>query len=440
MLSIEDGNLLTNSDIGTPMGSLMRQYWVPALLSSTLKAGESPVRITLLGEKLIAFRSSENEVGIVSEFCAHRRASLFYGRNEGTSSSDGKCGLRCAYHGWKYDVAGRCIDMPNEPPTSRFKERISLVSYPAQERAGIVWAYLGGGEQPRLPEFEWAMVPPSHRFVSRRVQRSNFMQAMEGGLDSSHVSFLHSDAPLWNPPWTHQSAGIRKHLKAGNPKFFVEPTDYGLLIGARRVTDENKHYWRVTQWIMPWYSIVPRDEGEPIGAHAWVPIDDHNCWVWSINYLPERPLSQEQIDFYRSGGGIHAETISDTGVPVRNRDNEYLIDRALQKSGVSLSGIAGIAMQDAAMQESMGAIVDRREEHLGSTDIGIVTARRRLISEAKGFMNGLPVSGRDPSLHRVRSASAVLPPEASWVEATSQARAALVDLYRDVPVLSKAVE
>lgn len=291
---------------------------------------------------------------------------------------------------------------------------------------------MGNDEVPGLPELEWAMLPDAHKYISRRIQRTNFVQAMEGGLDSSHVSFLHSDAPLWNPPWTHQTSGIRKHLKSGNPKFYVEPTDYGLLIGARRVTDQEKYYWRITQWLMPWYTVVPRDEGEPIGAHAWVPIDDENCWVWSINYLPEQPLRTEQLDFYRNGGGIHAETIPGTLIPVRNQSNDYLIDRALQKSGVSLSGIAGIAMQDAAMQESMGPVADRRQEHLGSTDVGIVTARRRLLAESRALANGNNVvSGRDPATHRVRSASAVLATDASWVEATAGVRLALESLYME---------
>lgn len=430
MRSSTEGELLTNTQRGSLMGSLLRQYWLPGLLSSELRAGESPQRLKLLDEHLIAFRAEDGTAAIVNEFCAHRGASLFYGRNEGMNSSDGTCGLRCAYHGWKYNSNGQCIDMPNEPPTSRFKERIALKSYRCEERGGVLWVYMGEGDAPGLPELEWAMLDGSHRYISRRLQCCNFLQAMEGGLDSSHVSFLHSDAPLWNPSWTHQSTGIRKHLKAGNPKFFVEATDYGLLIGARRITEQEDYYWRITQWIMPWYSVVPRDEGEPIGAHAWVPVDNENCWVWSINYLPESPLREEQIEFYRGGGGIHAEMLPGTSIPLRNRENDYLIDRTLQKSGLSLSGISGIAMQDAAMQESMGPVVDRTEEHLGSTDVGIVTARRRLLAEARALAAGnRNVSGRNPSQHRVRSASAILAKSASWVEATTQARVALEELY-----------
>lgn len=430
MLSSDDARMLTITSGGTPMGNLLRRYWIPALLSTELEIGGQPKRVQIMSEKLIAFRSSETEVGVVDEFCAHRRASLFYGRNETEKFSDGKCGIRCAYHGWKYDSSGSCIDMPNEPPTSKFKDRIKLKSYSAKERGGIIWVYMGEDDPPGLPELEWLMLPSTHKFISRRFQRTNFMQAMEGGLDSSHVSFLHSDAPLWNPPWTHQSTGIRRHLKAGNPKFFVEPTDYGLLIGARRITELDEYYWRITQWIMPWYTMVPRDELEPIGAHAWVPIDDESCWTWSINYIPEEPLSSEQLEFYRNGGGIHAETLGGSLLPIRNQENDYLIDRTLQKAGVSLSGISGIAMQDAAMQESMGPIVDRREEHLGSTDIGVITARRRLLAEAKGLEAGnIEVSARDPLTHRVRSASAILNPDASWIDATSEARLASESLY-----------
>ena len=432
MLTVSDNELLTQVGPGTPMGTLLRRYWIPAMLIEELtEPGSAPVRLKLLGESLVAFRNHDGRIGVLQENCAHRGASLFFGRNEGQNSPDGNVGLRCSYHGWKYDTSGKCVDMPNEPATSRFKNHIQLTSYPAAERGDVVWVYMGpAGDVPALPELEWAMLPEGHRFVSKRLQRSSFAQAMEGGIDSSHVSFLHSDAPLWSPSWTHQVDGIRKHLAKGSPKFFVEPTDYGLLLGARRETADEEYYWRVTQWLMPWYSMVPRDEEEPIGAHAWVPIDDETCWAWSINYVPERPFRKEEVDYYRGGGGIHAEVIPGTYETMRNAENDYLIDRVLQKAGVSFSGIAGIAMQDVAMQESMGAVVDRQQENLGSADAGIIAARNRLLSEARALVDSdATPSGLEPESQRVRSTSTVLPKETSWVDATKEGRRAAEELY-----------
>ena len=434
MLSSTDNDLLTQVGPATAMGQMLRRFWAPALLSEEMpEPGSPPVRLKLMGERLVAFRSHDGNIGVLQEFCAHRRASLFFGRNESEESPDGTVGLRCSYHGWKYDITGKCVDMPNEPTTSRFKEHIQLTSYPAAERGGVVWVYMGPADaEPELPEVEWALLPDSHRFVSKRVQRSSFLQAMEGGIDSSHVSFLHSDAPLWSPWWTHQTDGPRQHLATGAPKFFIEPTDYGLLLGARRETEDEDYYWRITQWLMPWYTMVPRDEKEPIAAHAWVPIDDESCWTWSISYVPERPLHKHEVDYYRGGGHIHAETIPGTFEPLRNADNDYLVDRVLQKAGASFSGIAGIAMQDGAMQESMGPIVDRRQENLGSADAGIIAARKRLLSEVRALADSqISPSGLDPRSHRVRSTTAVLAKDIEWVDATRESRQASHDLYSD---------
>src|SRR5437867_4202726 len=198
MLGPEDNALLTQSGPGTPMGGLMRRYWVPFLLSSELPEPDcSPVRVTLLGERLVAYRDTDGRVGLLDVHCAHRGASLFFGRNE-------ESGLRCVYHGWKYDLEGRCIDMPNEAPESNpstplrtsFKEKIHLKAYPCRERGGMVWTYMGPRElMPGLPELEWAVVPEGQSFASKRLQECNWLQAMEGGIDSSHISFLHGGRP-----------------------------------------------------------------------------------------------------------------------------------------------------------------------------------------------------------------------------------------------------
>lgn len=423
MLDADENNMLTCTGPGTPMGELLRRYWVPALLSEELPDPSSPpVRTKLMGERLVAFRRLDGAVGLIDEYCAHRCVSLFFGRAE-------EDGIRCPYHGWKYDIDGRCIEMPSEPPTSKFKDRIQLRSYPCRERGGVIWAYMGPpGAEPALAQLEWSMVPDDQVFISKRLQNCNFAQAMEGGIDSSHVSILHSDIALWNP--TRQFREIVRVFDDTAPRFFVEPTDYGLLIAARRNTPEGTHYyWRITQWVMPWYTFIPPDGDSPIGAHAWVPIDDEHCWSWSINYHPDRKLAKRELDSWRAGGGIHALAIPGTFAPVQSASNDYLINRDIQRS-LSFSGIKGIAMQDAAMQESMGDVVDRKREHLGRSDLAIVTARRRLLGAALALSQGSNIApGTDPLTQRVRSASKLVPVEAPWVEATQDARAAKKEFY-----------
>lgn len=426
MLKAEDNALLTQTGPGTRMGELLRRYWIPVALSEELPyPGCPPVRVKILGESLIALRTADGRYGLLQEQCAHRRASLYFGRNEGRNSRDGQCGIRCAYHAWKYDIDGQCIDMPSEPAHSKFKQHIRLTAYPATLRGDVVWAYMGpAGTEPELPELEWAMVPEDQRFVSKRCQFSNYMQAMEGGIDSSHVSFLHSDLHLWNPSWNDDRdvAMIDNVYTDTAPRFFIEQTDYGMLIGARREMDDDHYYWRVTQWLMPWYTIIPRDGDGPIGGHAWVPIDDQTCWAWSINYHPDRPFKKRETDFYRAGGGIHAKVAEPNSYfPMQTAENDYLINRTLQRT-VSFSGIEGIAMQDVAMQESMGPIVDRTKERLVPADSGIIKARQKLRKAAIALRDeGVTPPGVDPAHHRVRSAAVVLPQAESFLDSCRDA-------------------
>jgi phenylpropionate dioxygenase-like ring-hydroxylating dioxygenase large terminal subunit len=361
--------------------------------------------VQLLGEKLIAFRDSEGRIGLLDEFCSHRTASLFFGRNE-------ECGLRCAYHGWKYDVNGACVDMPSEPPESNFKKKIQQKAYPTHQRGGVIWTYMGDPDRkPAPPELEWATLPPGQVFVSKRIQETNFMQAMEGGIDSSHVSFAHrfdiADDPM------HAGTPGLAYLKADTrPKFEVIESDGGLLIGARRNVEDNdvQYYWRITQWIMPWYTIIPPfGTHNPLGAHAWVPIDDETCWAWSINYHPTRDFTEGELASMRRGEGIHAEYIPGTYKTLANAGNDYLIDRDAQRAKKTFSGVKGVAAQDFSLQESMGPIVDRTKERLGTSDAAIILARRRLLAAAEDAAEGKPVPGDQPAHHQVRSASVLLP-------------------------------
>jgi phenylpropionate dioxygenase-like ring-hydroxylating dioxygenase large terminal subunit len=397
VISAEENERLTRTGPGTPMGGLFRRYWLPALLAREIAEPDcAPVRVQLLGEKLIAFRDSEGRIGLIDEFCAHRGVSLWFGRNE-------QCGLRCAYHGWKYDVAGQCVDLPSEGANGPLGKRIKLKSYPCLELGDAVWTYMGPPElKPEPPGLEWAHVPAERRYVSKRLQECNYLQAMEGGIDSSHVSFLHSGA-LKRDPLFVGSKGNEYNLADTMPEFEVEDFPGGLLIAARRNAGDGRHYWRITPWIMPTHTIIPPRAGHPLGAHAWVPIDDRHCWAWSINYHPRRALGASELQAMRDGKGIHVKYVPGTFVPLQNRSNDYLIDRAAQRSGEAFSGVEGIAMQDASLQESMGPIQDRTREHLAPTDRGIVMARRKLLEAAEASRQGRPVPALRAQEQRVRS-------------------------------------
>ena len=411
----EQNALLTRTGAGTPMGELFRRYWLPALLASELPEADcAPVRVQLLSERLIAFRDTHGRLGLLDEFCAHRGVSLWFGRNE-------EGGLRCAYHGWKYDVSGQCVEIPSEPDNPTLCSRMKLKSYPLLERGGVLWAYLGPRElQPAPPEHEWAMVPAGHRFVSKRLQDCNFLQAMEGGIDSSHVSFLHRHTISADPLFTG-AKGNEYNLKDLRPQFEVVESAGGLYIGARRNTEDGRHYWRITQWVMPSFTLIPPRADHPIGGHCWVPADDERCWVWSTNHHAARPLSASEREAMESGHGIHVPLIPGTFRPVANKDNDYLMDRRGQKDGRSFSGVAGFAMQDASVQESMGPIQDRSCENLVPTDQGIILARRRLAEAAAALARGVPPPGIAPEHQRVRSVSIILPAGAAFSEAAADA-------------------
>jgi nitrite reductase/ring-hydroxylating ferredoxin subunit len=411
----EQNELLTRTGPGTPMGALFRRYWLPALLASELPAPDSaPMRVKLLSERLIAWRDSEGRLGLMDEFCAHRGVSLWFGRNE-------QGGLRCAYHGWKYDVSGQCVEIPSEPDNPGLCQRMKLKSYPLVERGGVLWTYMGPkAQQPPLPEHEWATVPETHRYVSKRWQECNYLQAMEGGIDSSHVSFLHRHTMSVDPLFKDAKAN-EYNLKDLRPHFEVVESSGGLYIGARRNAGDGRCYWRITQWVMPSFTLIPPRADHPIGGHSWVPIDDQNCWAWSTNHHAARPLKRKEREALQAGKGIHVPLIPGTFRPVANKDNDYLMDRQAQKEGRSFSGVEGFAMQDASVQESMGPIQDRTRENLVPTDQGIIMARRRLLSAAKDLEKGLDPPGIHPRHQRVRSVSIILPQGVAFSEAAEQA-------------------
>jgi phthalate 4,5-dioxygenase oxygenase subunit len=411
MLRQDINELLTRTGPGTPMGDLFRQYWIPALLAEELpEDGCPPVRVKLLSERMIAIRDSDGRYGLIDEFCAHRGASLWFGNNE-------TGGLRCAYHGWKYDVTGQCVEVPSEPENSSFCSKVKLTGYPLVKIGDVLWTYMGEpATQPPLPEFEWVHVPADQAYTSKRWQECNWLQALEGGIDSSHVSWLHS-AGLRNDPLFKGSKGNDYNMGDMKPYFEVVESDGGLFVGVRRNAEEGHYYWRITPWVMPSFTMVPPRGDHPVHGHFWIPIDDENCWVFTFDYQPVRALTEDELAAMKAGMGVHNEYVPGTYRPLQNKDNDYLMDRAAQRRGETFSGIKGIAMQDASLQESMGPIVDRSKERLVSADSGIIKARRKLVQAALALRDdGEIPPGVDPAHQRVRSVAVVLPKDESFLE------------------------
>jgi phthalate 4,5-dioxygenase len=416
MLRQEQNEIVSHTGGGTPMGDLFRCYWLPALLAEELPANDCPpVRVKLLSERLVAFRDSLGRYGLIDEFCPHRGVSLWFGRNE-------ECGLRCPYHGWKFDFTGQCIEVPSEPEENGFAKKIKLKSYPLVERGGILWAYMGPPDHaPALPEWEFAMVPSAQRFISKRLQECNWLQAMEGGIDSSHVSWLHRDN-INKDPLFQGARGNQYNMADMKPMFEVVESPGGLYIGARRNAENGHYYWRITQWVMPSFTMIPPRGGHTIHGHFWIPIDDEHCWAWSYDFHPTRAITAAEREAMKAGKGIHVLNAPGTYRPVANKDNDYLINRDAQRRGDTYSGVEGIAMQDASLQESMGPIVDRTKENLVSTDNGIIMARHRLIRAAKALAEAnVAPPGVELAHQRVRSAAIILPPDQPFKDAAREA-------------------
>ena len=418
MLSREENELLTQTDVGSPAGKYFRRFWLPALLLSEVPTPDCPpVRIRLLGEDLIAFRDTNGQVGLLEEACPHRRASLFWGRNE-------ECGLRCVYHGWKFDVSGICVDIPNEPQEYRLESKVRTVAYPTRVYGGLVWVYMGPPElQPELPKLEWARVPESHRYISKRLQETNYLQAIEGGIDSSHSNFLHASLDAFRLTDSYvekvkNSDNLRAkyHLLDKAPWFTVKKTDYGLVIAVRRKAEEDRYYWRLTQFLVPSHTIIPYQSGHSIHGHCWVPRDDQTCWVWTMSWNPNAPLSENDWGMIRDETFVHARVDPVTFKSVRNKENNYKVDREQQRTS-TMTGIHGFASQDQAIQESMSPIVDRTRERLGTSDTAIIAMRRLLLQEIRELAQAHePFAAQHANVYWVRSASLLLKRDVEFEE------------------------
>jgi phthalate 4,5-dioxygenase oxygenase subunit len=411
----EENDLLCRVEGDAPMGQIMRRHWIAACLSEEAAEPDgTPLRVRLLGENLVVFRDSKGRLGVLDEYCAHRRASLVFARNE-------ECGLRCLYHGWKFDIDGNVVDMASEPPGTKVPERVKQKAYPAREAGGFVWTYLGPRDE--MPEFEPpAFAPtPNVRVSATKVRvKCNWAQIMEGQIDSAHSSSLHSSdmvpaqvdgAKATDVNWLRPSTD-----KA--PRFQIERTSYGFRYAALRrpIKNEATHeYVRITVYLAPFTALIPPNNVHNV-ATLLTPEDDTTTMFYFIAWNgDDKPGidAESWRKFNVLQWGVDVDANFDG---VRNADNRYKQDRALMGNG-NFTGIAGIPNQDIAMWEGMGPITDRSQEKLGASDVAVAAFRRLMVEAARTMRDtGRAIGRGEPHIPHINISSfeGVVPKTTNW--------------------------
>jgi phthalate 4,5-dioxygenase len=415
VLKTEDNEILTRVGPGTPMGNLLRRYWTPACLTAEIPApGSPPARVRLLGENLVAFRDTRGRIGLLQENCPHRGASLYFGRNEDAA-------LRCVYHGWAFDVDGKCTDMPSEP--APFCDKVRMKAYPVHESGGIVWTYMGPPDtMTPFRDFGTDELDPADSIAQKQHSTCNWVQAMEGNIDTAHISHLHqwdgidnipddgSDKPGY--PSNAMSWKFWRHDRA--PRLEVEDTWYGYKYAGIRTTPNGNTHVRVTAYALP-YSTMVASIPFSTGHGMFVPIDDNNCWrYFSAPKAWRNP---------RNLGGTNLFALAPYKTPINNRsdgilarqytmENDYQVNRD-PGTGI-FSGVDDFVSQDLMVTESMGTIYDRSQEQLGSTDRAITRMRHILLSAAKGLAEGKEPPALDGDFAHIRGAEKILEAGEDW--------------------------
>jgi phthalate 4,5-dioxygenase oxygenase subunit len=423
----EENDWLTKVGPGTLMGNLFRQYWIPVTPAADLgEPGGRPIRVKLLGEDLVLFRARSGEIGIIGAFCPHRLAPLFYGRVEDD-------GLRCPYHGWKFAPDGKCMEMPNIPAEQQFIEEIHQPGYPCVERGGIIWAYMSPAKQlPELPDLEFLRVADNDRNYRLFYQECNYLQVLEGGIDPTHVMWLHSPYDLADEELTAKQQPAQ-HLVANRSgartplDIEIANTAGGFTYGAKRPAGNGRSLWRVNQFILPFYTMPPG--GDQKQARAYIPVDDESCVKWQIKWYPSQNIKESSKETLRAPFAEEAYDPPTNSMPFGHirtkarRSNDYLMNWEIHKA--KRFGIAGVNLQDVCVTENEGPtpILDRTKENLCAGDLSVIKARRMLLEAAHELRhNGtVPIGARDPGVYRVRGCSTVVADNVDWVEGVREA-------------------
>ena len=376
MMSRERNDEITLVGAGDPAGKVLRQYWMPAALSDELAGNRPVVAVTLMGEKLVLFRNDNGTLGLIERYCPHRGADMCFGRLEDN-------GLRCPFHGWHFDVDGQCVEQPAEPEGSRMHENIKTGSYPVVEKNGIIWAFMGKGEPPQFPALDCFNAPDSHVFAFKGKWECNWLQALEVGIDPAHASFLHRFLQDEDPKQSYgkqfrdTAAGTdipmtRILREYPRPEINVEDTDFGLRLISLRHLDNGQTHVRVTNQLFPCAITIPLSKEMTI-TQWHVPIDDHNCYWYSMFTSFGEPVDKVKMRDQR----LKEHTLPDYA-PLKNRSNNYGYD-ASEQDKLTYTGMGlDINVHDQWAVESMGSIQDRTREHLGKSDIAIIAYRKKL--------------------------------------------------------------
>ncbi|HLG73576.1 MAG TPA: Rieske 2Fe-2S domain-containing protein [Chloroflexota bacterium] len=381
MLTSEQNALITQTGPGTPGGKLLRSYWQPVALSEELPPGGAPIPVRVLGEDLVLFRDEDGELGLLGLRCSHRGTDLSYGRVE-----DG--GLRCLYHGWLYDRRGRCLEQPGEPAGSDFKDKIRHTAYPCREMGGAIFAYLGEGEPPVFPAYEFLRAPEANRWCTKFFTECNYLQGNEGNIDPQHLSFLHRN--FKDTDWYSrrvQGSDTSSNDLFGRdvaPTIELEETEFGVRIYSIRRMDEGQNYVRISNFVMPNVSTFPGiTEADGYQAHIHVPIDDTHHWKFEFNFRRSGPIDREWIQ------GAILQRMEKPYHLARNRFNRYLQDREeMRTQSFTGMGSFDFQSQDRFAVESQGAVQDRTAERLGTTDRAIIAARQQLLAAVHDVQEG----------------------------------------------------
>jgi phthalate 4,5-dioxygenase len=393
MISQEQNNLLTQTGSGTPCGDLMRRYWQPAALSEEL-GSEKPLPVQLFGEELILFRDGEGRPALIGRYCAHQGVDMIYGRVEPD-------GIRCMFHGWLFDACGQVVVRGSWVEGGEKRMAVGQPAYPCVEAGGVIFAYLGPGNPPALPPYEFLMVQPEQRAVTKIILNCNYLQANEGNIDPVHLSFLHrnlKDSERDKQRVVPGSSASPNTLVGRDqmPSITVDVTDFGLRIYTVRKTNSDGQYLRVTNYIYPNLAAFNgATAGEGYSAHWHVPIDDGSHWKYAFLFSRERPLSEEVRNRIRV-------ELGDDHRLKRNDGNRYLQDRATMTQTFSGMGFHFNA-QDAFATESQGTVQDRTQEHPVGSDKPIIAARKLLLKAIQDVSEGRepPHVLREPSAAHV---------------------------------------